>query len=304
MNMYTDKVTGEHIQIVREEADYYVLSNKASIKKNIFSNKYEESIDPNAFLNPQLGSSADPLVNLANQIKSMDTAKMTSENDTNTRVKYKPAQVLSDDSRTEKKVLSPQIEDTEGIVLTDQQRKMVLETWMRNNPNSPVPETVNFKENAKGEIEYEIVKGQAVPIERDEVQRIDPTADPLLTDNRQAAPQGQNHTQQVTQDDPLQALFKMFKSNYPVTITFSIEEMIPKPTFMSEIMDNVNVDVVDYYAKIILDKFLKDPTVIKNEIYTQLKDIIDKEMKGSAIVLKKAKKKLPSKPRKKQSQDG
>jgi len=301
--MYTDKVTGEHIQIVREEADYYVLSNKASIKKNIFSNKYEESIDPNAFLNPQLGSSADPLVNLANQIKSMDTAKMTSENDTNTRVKYKPAQVLSDDSRTEKKVLSPQIEDTEGIVLSDQQRKMVLETWMRNNPNSPVPETVNFKENAKGEIEYEIVKGQAVPIERDEVQRIDPTADPLLTDNRQAAPQGQHHTQQVTQD-PLQVLFKMFKSNHPVTITFSIEEMIPKPTFMSEIMDNVNVDVVDYYAKIILDKFLKDPTVIKNEIYAQLKDVIDKEMKGGAIVLKKTKKKLPPKPRKKQSQDG
>ena len=287
MKIYTDRVTGERVQIMREEADYYVLSNKASIKKNIFGNKFDEAIDPVEFLNPSISTpDLNPLVNLANQLKSMDTAKMSNE-DQATRVKYKPATVLADDSKSEARVVIPQIDDTENIVLSEEQRKVVLEKWKRDNPSLKAPEQVNFKENANGEIEYEIVKGQAVPV-RDEIPAYTPPPD---QPDSSPTPAGQppQITQQASKEDPIQALFKLFENNYPVNISIDIEDYIPDPTFMGAVMKNVKIDVVDYYAKIILDKFLKDTSAIQKEIYNQLKESINKELKLKPVIKPKKK---------------
>jgi len=78
--------------------------------------------------------------------------------------------------------------------------------------------------------------------------------------------------------DPIQMMFKMFKSNYPVKINLEIEENIPNPTFIGMVQENVDADAVEYYANLISEKMLKDPTKLKNEIYKQLKKIINNEL--------------------------
>ena len=78
--------------------------------------------------------------------------------------------------------------------------------------------------------------------------------------------------------DPIQMMFKMFKNNYPVKLNVEIEENIPNPTFIGMVQENVEADAVEYYANLISEKLLKDPTKLKTEIYNQLKSIINKEL--------------------------
>ena len=78
--------------------------------------------------------------------------------------------------------------------------------------------------------------------------------------------------------DPIQMMFKMFKSNYPVKLNLEIEENIPNPTFIGMVQENVEADAVEYYANLISDKLLNDPAKLKIEIYNQLKSIINKEL--------------------------
>jgi hypothetical protein len=70
----------------------------------------------------------------------------------------------------------------------------------------------------------------------------------------------------------------MYKNNYPVKLNVIIEENIPNPTFIGMVQENVEADAVEYYANLISDKLLKDPSKLKTEIYNQLKSIINKEL--------------------------
>jgi len=81
----------------------------------------------------------------------------------------------------------------------------------------------------------------------------------------------------------------MFKNNYPVKLSVEIEENIPNPTFIGMVQENVEADAVEYYANLISDKLLKDPTKLKTEIYNQLKRIINKELGIEDVVEEKKK---------------
>jgi hypothetical protein len=97
-NVFVDKTTGEKVRILEEDTNFYVLDNSVRIKKDVFSNKYEqkEEIDPGSFFSEP---SANPLANMAEQLKQMDTSNMRDNAETGARVKYieKPT-VLSDSS--------------------------------------------------------------------------------------------------------------------------------------------------------------------------------------------------------------
>jgi hypothetical protein len=44
------------------------------------------------------------------------------------------------------------------------------------------------------------------------------------------------------------------------------------------VQENVEADAIEYYAKLISDKLLKDPNRLKEIIYNQLKQIINAEL--------------------------
>jgi len=239
---YTDRSSGEQVQIIKEESNFLLLNNNVRIKKDIFYKKYEEAVNPDAFL------STSPLYDAINKLKEMDTSKI-SDDDNSVKINYKPATVLSDTSMSKVLVKDPQYEDTENIVLSQQQKDAMLEDWRRKNSNAPVApiDAIPLQEE-NNNIEYEKPKPDIV-----------------------------NKKQEV-KVDPMQMMFAMFKNNYPVKISISIDEMIANPAFIGMIQENVDADAIEYYSKIIMDKVMKEPLKLKSEIYNQLKNIVDKEL--------------------------
>ena len=246
-NVYTDRASGEQVRILNEETNFYVLDNSVRIKKDIFSKKYEmkEEIDPNTFFQVKSPSS-DPLYNLANQIKNLDSSKIQ-DNSAGAQVKYTPPVTLSDNSMSQAVLKQQQVE--ESIALSPEQKKAMLEEWRKTQPGAQIPEV----QDRDWDDDSRFLNGDK-PIEAAKIVKPEPKV------------------------DPIQMMFKMFKSNYPVKLNIEIEENIPNPTFIGMVQENVDADAVEYYANLISEKLLKDPTKLKEEIYNQLKSIINKEL--------------------------
>lgn len=244
-NIFVDKKTGQEVRIVNENDNFIALDNGVSIKKDIFTHKYEQKqeIDPTSFFNKPVTN--DPLAQIASQLKNIDTSKI-SDNSPGTKVKYTPPVVLSDNSGAEIRN-TPPVE--ENINLSPEEKKAMLEEWRKTQPGAQIP---GVQERNWEEIDDRFLNGDK-PIKKDI-----PKPKPDI--------------------DPIQMMFKMFKSNYPVKINISIEENIPNPTFIGMVQENVETDAIEYYSTLISDKLLKDPSKLKNEIYKQLKIIINKEL--------------------------
>jgi hypothetical protein len=243
-NIYTDKQTGEKVSIIQEETNFYVLDNNIRIKKDVFSKKYEsvDEIEPNSFFSTKYASN-DPLANLANQIKSLDPSKVA-ESGGGTQVKYTPPIILSDTSLPSGAKI--QQEET-PIHLTPEQKKAMLDEFRKTQPGAQIPEVQERNWEAE---EERFLNGDK----------------PIIT----KAPE--------PKIDPIQMMFKMFKSNYPVKLNIELVESIPNPQFIGMVQENVDADAVEYYANLISEKLLKDPTKLKEIIYKQLKNIINKEL--------------------------
>lgn len=240
--IFVDKTTGEQVKIVNEDVNFYALDNSVRIKKDVFLKKYNEQVevDPNLFFAPK-NMSNDPLANIASQLKNLDTSKIN-DSSTGTKIKYNPPVVLSDNSQS---YVQKQAQTEEPIKLSPEEKRAMMEEWRRTQPGAQIPEIQ--------EKEYDDEKF----LNGDK---------PIVT----KAPE--------PKIDPLQMMFKMFKNNYPVVINLKIEEKIPNPTFIGMVQENVEGDAIEYYSKMISDKFLSDPSKLKTEIYNQLKKIIDNEL--------------------------
>lgn len=245
-NVFVDKVTGEQVRLLNEDVNFYVLDNGVSIKKDVFEKKYESQVevDPNSFFQNQY-SSKDPLLNMAQQLKNMDTNRIQDAPESGAKVKYTPPVILADTSLPSgAKIKQPQVEDQ--IQLSPEEKKAMLEKWRREQPGAQIPEI----QNRDWDDDEKFLNGDK-PIQ---VKPVEPKV------------------------DPLQMMFKMFKSNYSVKLNVEISENIPNPTFIGMIQENVEADAVEYYANLISDKILKDPVKFKMDVYHQLKAIINKEL--------------------------
>jgi len=258
MATYINKQTGDKVKIIKEEDLFYTLNDGVKIKKETFSNRYERSdeIDPNEFLNPP-----SALEKLANQLRNVDTSKVINEPEHSTRIKMKPPTVLADNSRTQSPIDNTinndiQISESKKQQLIDEyNKKMELGEKNINKPSFMIEDDTN-----NGYIEYEMPNKGEGNIKQ--------------TSQQNNQNQNQNQKQNQPQIDPLQMMFKMFKNNYDITLTFEIKEKIANPQFIEMVMENVDGDAIEYYTKKILNKILNEPLKLKNEIYKQLKEEI------------------------------
>lgn len=247
--IYIDKSSGEQVSIIKEDTNFYKLSNDISIKKEIFEKKYEimKEIDPNSFFKQQY-SSSDPLNKIAEQIKNLDINNIKDDNKSpGSHIKYNPPVVLADSSMSQDDLRRQQQEE-ENIKITPEQKKQMLEEWRKNQPGAQIPQIQN--------------------------KNWDEEEDKFLALNSQKAPE---EIKKEVKVDPIQMMFKMFKNNFPIKLNIEIEENIPNPAFIGMIQENVEADAIEYYANMISNKIIKDETKLKTEIYNQLKKIINSD---------------------------
>lgn len=252
-NVFVNKQTGEKVNIIKEDANFYVLSDNISIKKDILTKRYdmmEEIVDPNTFFQ-SAATSSDPILNMAQQLKNMDTSKINDDPTGGAQVKFiESPVVLSDNSMSGAHMKQQQIE--ESIILTPEQKRQMLSEWREKMPGANIDSVQN--RNWEQIEDEKLLNGDK----------------PIIVEQKVEEPKA----------DPIKMMFKMFKNNYPVKLNVVIEEQIPNPTFIGMVQENVEADAVEYYANLISEKILKDPTKLKEEIYNQLKTIIDEELKN------------------------
>lgn len=256
-SFYVDKATGEKVSIISEDTNFYVLNNSVSIKKDVFARKYEQEveIDPNSFFSTNY--STDPLLNIANQIRNIDSSKVNENQGGGASVKFVQAPVILSDTSLPPGGVVKQPQMGGEIKLSKEQKDAMLAQWRQSMPGAQgAPEPKNWD---------------------DEEERLFNELDPVAIQEAQSRPPRVKPVEQP-KVDPIQMMFKMFKNNYPVKLSVLIEENIPNPTFIGMVQENVEADAVEYYANLISDKLLKDPSKLKDQIYNQLKSIINKEL--------------------------
>jgi len=246
--VYVDKSTGERVKIVNEDVNFYSLDNSINIKKDVFAKKYElqTEIDPNSFFSPNIVSN-DPMFNLAKQLKSLDTSKIPDQGE-GTRVKFIEKPVVLSDTSVPPGTPLKQLQSDSEVEISPEDRKAMIEKWRKEQPGAQIPSVQ--ERNWEDEDDERLLNGdKPISVKPPEIKT-----------------------------DPIQMMFKMFKNNYPVKINIGIEENIPNPTFIGMVQENVEADAVEYYANLISEKILKDPSNLKNQIYDQLKSVINKEL--------------------------
>ena len=250
--IYVNKSNGERVSIVNEDVNFFELDNSVRIKKDVFYKNYDASapeVDPSSFFKTQY-SSADPLANLANQLKNIDTSKV-SDTSQGTQVVFKEApMVLADSSLPHGANLrQPQSQTESQIQLSPEERKKMLDEYRKTMPGAQIPAVQDRNWDEEDE---RFLNGDK-PI----TKTLAPKPEPV---------------------NPLEMMFKMFKNNYSVKLDLKLEEKIPNPQFIGMVQENVEADAIEYYAKLISDKLLKEPNRLKEVIYNQLKQIINAEL--------------------------
>lgn len=246
--IYVNKTNGERVSIVNEDVNFFELDNSVRIKKDVFYKNYDASapeVDPSSFFKTQY-SSDDPLANLVNQLKNIDHSKVSDTNQ-GTQVVFKEApMVLADSSLPH----GSNLRQTESqIQLSPDERKKMLDEYRKTMPGAQIPAVQDRNWDEEDE---RFLNGDK-PI----TKTLSPKPEPV---------------------NPLEMMFKMFKNNYSVKLDLKLEEKIPNPQFIGMVQENVEADAIEYYAKLISDKLLKDPNRLKEMIYNQLKQIINAEL--------------------------
>lgn len=246
-NVYVDKLTGEQVQIVNENDTFYVLDNTVSIKKDVFFKRFEKNsgtIDANTFFSAN--STNDPLLNVAQQLLHMDTTKISDVSAPPTVKFVEKPMVLADSSMSQSTIKQQQMEAP--IQLSKEEREAMLEQFRNTMEGAKVP-IVQQKYNNYDDDDEILLNGASnvIPIQKEIV-------------------------------NPLETMFKMFKNNYTVELKLNFEEKIPNPQFIGMVQENVEADAIEYYANLISKKILSDPKILKDEIYKQLKSIINTEL--------------------------
>lgn len=249
-NVYVDKLTGEQVKIVNENDTFYVLDNTVSIKKDVFFKRFEkdsDTVDVNSFFNAK--PTNDPLLNVAQQLLNMDTTKISDVKSPPSVKFIESPMVLADSSMSQATIKQPQMEAP--IQLSKEQRDAILEQF-RNT-----------------------MEGAKVPIVQQKYNNYDDDDEILLNGVQNNV---NNIAVQKEPVNPLETMFKMFKNNYKVELKLSFEEKIPNPQFIGMVQENVEADAIEYYANLMSKKILSDPNMLKDEIYKQLKSIINTEL--------------------------
>lgn len=258
MGTFKNKTTGEEVKITEVGDNFYKLSNGKQVLQTKFMQHYipiennnkklinqesktnetksnipNESIDPDSFFNNP--NQYNDLVNKLTSNKQNVPQQHNENNDMNTIVKS----------------------SSEGIIMQE----------------PPIEERIQQLRNNNAQLLNKY--GNNDEVSNEEQQKIEDHK--LLTgEYPKNQTQTQTNIQQTKINSPssqnafLDNFMSKFKKNYEINIDLEIKEKIVEPNFLKMVADNVNDDILEWYANQFVDKLLYDPNFLKDKIYKKL----------------------------------
>jgi len=93
----------------------------------------------------------------------------------------------------------------------------------------------------------------------------------------------------ITEDDKSFDSLKKMKNIHDIKLKIFLNEKIADPNFIKMMTMNMDVDIIKYYTKTILKKYLSDVSILENAIYNQLSEIVFGKSKKDVKTKKKKK---------------
>jgi hypothetical protein len=78
----------------------------------------------------------------------------------------------------------------------------------------------------------------------------------------------------VPPQNPANSFLHQLKKNHKVTLNLEIDENIPKPDFIKMMDENFNNGVLDQLVTEIVDKYLRNPTILERAVKQKLEEIV------------------------------
>lgn len=276
---YQDITSGEEVFILNEDTSFFTLNNGSKILKTIFDKKYfeikvnnTESIDPNSFFNIPTIPNANSIVE---QLSKIDASNVIDINDKNPdKINIREIGVdgsvkqHSGYSATENIVKYPTVDKSKYRQI-DEDDPSIL-----NDSDSVIYQTTidEQREKMRAELkrQYTELNGKTPEYIR---LNDNPLNDNQLNSSKQTIQQSQPI--QISPEEEQYNFFKFFKKNYTMSVNISIIEKIAEPSFIANMKDNFEADVIKYYSKQIINNVLSDTSKLENEIYKQIEDLVN-----------------------------
>lgn len=271
---FQNNETGDSVSIVGDNGVFYNLSNGANIKKDIFFQKFTESVDPASFFQNQ---SVAGLQNLADQLKNVDTSKVQDiGGNIPPQVKYRQESV------------------SEQLQAPTEYREMLLKNYQQEQAYKDLSQYQVYEndDDAVADFERRMKQTQPQPQQRQRPQYQDPYQEPQQYqppvnegfENRNEYPGAtgipgniQNAPAFVSPEEEAFRFFRSFKKVFPITLSVDFDERIAEPGFIKMMAVNYEGDIIKFYTKEFMNRIYNDPGFLENKIYDKLKSLVFEE---------------------------
>lgn len=273
--VFKNKLTGDTFSIVDQYQNVAITSNKEKVNTSLlqnnnifeevvpgtinesFSRKNEESIDPRNFFDNQRTYDV-----FAEKIKNVDMSKIKDDGYTNDVTMNLPGN------------FNPSTNDS-AVVMSDPEYE--IEELKRKYGAVSVDDSLRKQNEVFSKILEE-------PSENSQQDAYVPVQLPEQQNNRQnimSVQQNEPPIQRIEVQDPVIGMFKNVKRNLDFKINLKIDGKIPRLDFIEMMEDSYEVSIIEYLADEFTNNLLKDPSIIRNKIISEIKSQIEKKNTSS-----------------------
>ncbi len=278
--IFKNKLTGDTFTIVDQYQNVAITSNKEKVNTSLLQNnnifeevssisgvnesftnrKVEDVIDPNNFFDNQRTYDV-----FAEKIKSVDMSKIKDDSygGDNSNVNIN----LPNDFR-------PSSNDS-AVIMSDPEDE--IEELKRKYGATSVDDSLRRQNEVFSKILEEPSENQS------EEQPYVPVQLPEQQNNRQNLMNIQNEPpiQRIEVQDPVIGMFRNVKRNTEFKINLKVDGKIPRLDFIEMMEDSYEVSIIEYLADEFTNNLLRDPSIIRNKIISEIKSLIDKKNSSS-----------------------
>ncbi len=278
--IFKNKLTGDTFTIVDQYQNVAITSNKEKVNTSLLQNnnifeeissmsgvnesfttrKVEDVIDPNNFFDNQRTYDV-----FAEKIKSVDMSKIKDDSygGDNSNVNIN----LPNDFR-------PSSNDS-AVIMSDPEDEIA--ELKRKYGATSVDDSLRRQNEVFSKILEEPSENQS------EEQPYVPVQLPEQQNNRQNLMNIQNEPpiQRIEVQDPVIGMFRNVKRNTEFKINLKVDGKIPRLDFIEMMEDSYEVSIIEYLADEFTNNLLRDPSIIRNKIISEIKSLIDKKNSSS-----------------------
>jgi len=276
---FQNNETGEIVRVVSESGMFYSLNNGMNIKKDVFFQKFSESVDASSFF-----SSGPALSDMASKITQIDSSKVSD-------VPADPIVI----NRGEEGGISraPQPDSREELIrkYNESQRKTQTEYKVYENEDDAADEFFRKQQQQQTPQRPRRRPEDGMDITNMDLGKMWPEGGEQFNDAPGATVNIPTEISgAISREEESFKFFRSFKRVYPIKLTIDFEEKIADPEFIKMMVMNFEGDIIKYYTNELMNRVYNDPGFLETKIYNKLRDLIMGESKPKTVRKPRAKK--------------